>query len=204
MRVVRRSLQVVALVGTLLVGVVALSLIVSQTPWFRDWVRRYVVRESKQYLNGELTIGKLGGNLFFGIQLFDVAVDLSGERVVSVRNVEVDYNVFTLLSQGVILDGIKLVGPSLHLVREGERWNVGRLVKEQRREAEREGPRRPLSLPSIEIADGSLTIADADDDGEGNGVAPAAADRGSRRARVVRVRARPLQHRLAAREFPRG
>ena len=73
-----------ALVGTLLVGVVALSLIVSQTPWFRDWVRRYVVRESKQYLNGELTIGKLGGNLFYGIQLFDVAVDLSGERVVSV------------------------------------------------------------------------------------------------------------------------
>src|SRR5688500_3494175 len=63
MRALRRLLQAVAIVGTLLVGIVAMSLIVSQTPWFRDWLRRYVVRESKQYLNGDLTIGRLGGNL---------------------------------------------------------------------------------------------------------------------------------------------
>ena len=52
MRVLRKSLRVVALVGTLIVGMIALALIVSQTPWFRDWMRRYIVRESKQYLNG--------------------------------------------------------------------------------------------------------------------------------------------------------
>jgi autotransporter translocation and assembly factor TamB len=166
---IRRSLQVLALAGTLLVGAVAVMLIVSQTPWFRDWVRRFVVRESKQYLNGELTIGKLGGNLFFGVQLSDVAVDLSGERVVAVKNVEVDYSIITMLSEGVILDDIKLVEPSLHLAREGDGWNIGRLVKEQRREAGREGPQRPLSLPSIEIADGLVTIAPADD-GEEDGL----------------------------------
>src|SRR5215211_4154327 len=94
MRVVRRSLQVVALVGTLLVGIVALALIVSQTPWFRDWIRRYIVRESKQYLNGELSIGRIGGNLLFGVDVSDIAVDVSGERVVSANAVEVDYNVF--------------------------------------------------------------------------------------------------------------
>ena len=51
-----------------MVGIVALALIVSQTPWFRDWLRRYIVRESKQYLNGELSIGGLGGNLLFGVE----------------------------------------------------------------------------------------------------------------------------------------
>src|SRR5436190_17356146 len=55
--------QVVTFVGTLMIGVLAVALIVSQTPWFKDWLRRYIVRESKQYLNGELTIGGLGGNL---------------------------------------------------------------------------------------------------------------------------------------------
>ena len=69
MRALRRLLQAVAIVGTLLVGIVATALIVSQTPWFRDWLRRYVVRESKQYLNGDLTIGRLGGNLLFGVNL---------------------------------------------------------------------------------------------------------------------------------------
>jgi hypothetical protein len=34
-----------------MIGIVALTLIVSQTPWFRDWLRN-IVRESKQYLNG--------------------------------------------------------------------------------------------------------------------------------------------------------
>ena len=40
MRAIRKSLMVVAFVGTLLVGIIALMLIVSQTPWFRDWLRR--------------------------------------------------------------------------------------------------------------------------------------------------------------------
>src|SRR5437016_4184412 len=87
MRAVRRLLQVVALVGTLIVGIIALALIVSQTPWFKDWLRRLVVRESKQYVNGEVSIGALGGNLLFGVDLANVAVDVSGERVVAVKAV---------------------------------------------------------------------------------------------------------------------
>ena len=160
MRALRRLLQVVALVGTLLVGIVAVALIVSQTPWFRDWVRRLIVRESKQYLNGELSIGRIGGNLLFGVQVSDIAVDVSGERVVAAKTLEVDYNVFQLISKGVILNEIKLIEPAIKLERDGSGWNVNHLVKKQEREANREGPRRPLDLESIEIADGRITIAD--------------------------------------------
>src|SRR5216117_530816 len=101
MRAIRRILQVVTFVGTLVVGVLALALIVSQTPWFRDWLRRYIVRESKQYLTGELTIGRLEGNLLFGVDLANVAVDMSGERVVAVKALELDYSIFSLVSRGV-------------------------------------------------------------------------------------------------------
>ena len=73
-RHLRRTLQVVALVGTLLVGIIALALIVSQTPWFREWLRRYAVRQAAQYVNGTVSIGSLGGNLFYGIELGDVSV----------------------------------------------------------------------------------------------------------------------------------
>ena len=161
MRALRRVLQVVAIVGTLLVGIVALALIVSQTPWFRDWLRRYIVRESKQYLNGELTVGGIGGNLLFGVHLSDVTVDISGERIISLKNVEVDYSVFELVSTGVVLNEIKLTQPVVHVERDGQGWNLGRLVREQRKEADREGPRRPISLKSIEIADGTIDFKDA-------------------------------------------
>ena len=65
----RRTLQIVALVGTLLIGILALALIVSQTPWFKDWLRKFVVRQAAQYVNGTLSIGSLGVNLFTGVQL---------------------------------------------------------------------------------------------------------------------------------------
>ncbi len=159
-RILRRSLQVVALVGTLGIGIVCFALIVSQTPWFRDWLRRYIVRESKQYLNGELTIGRIGGNLLFGIDLSDVAVDVSGERVVAVKALEVDYSVFEIISKGIVLNEIKLTSPALRIERDATGWNLARLVKRQSREADREGPRRPISLPSIEIADARIDIAD--------------------------------------------
>jgi autotransporter translocation and assembly factor TamB len=160
MRGIRRLLQVVAVAGTLLIGVLAVALIVSQTPWFKDWLRRYVVRESEQYLNGQLSIGSLGGNLFFGTRLTDVAVDVSGETVIAVKNVEVDYSIFRLVSSGVVLDEIKLHQPSIVLERTKAGWNLGQLVKEQAQEADREGPGRPISLPAIEITDGSMTIRD--------------------------------------------
>ncbi len=160
MRVIRRLLQVVALVGTLLVGLIAFALIVSQTPWFKDWLRRYIVRESKQYLNGQLAIGRLGGNLLFGVDLADVTVDVSGERIVAVKSIGLDYSVFQIVSTGIVLDEIKLDRPVLRVERDHDGWNLARLVKRERKEANREGPKRSVSLPVIEISDGIVSIQD--------------------------------------------
>jgi len=55
-RYMRRTLQIVALVGTLLIGIVAFALIVSQTPWFHNWLRRFVIREAKNYVSGDVSI----------------------------------------------------------------------------------------------------------------------------------------------------
>ena len=160
MALVRRILYVAAWIGTVFVALVALALIASQTPWFRDWARRTIVREAKQYLDGELTIGRLGGNLFYGVSLSDVAVDVSGDRVIAIKSLTVDYSIFDLVSKGISIDRIVIDAPSVHAVRDERGWNLGRLVKKQRREAEREGPGRAVSLPSIAINDGAATIDD--------------------------------------------
>ena len=160
MRYLRRFFQAVAITGTLIVGIVAVALIVSQTPWFKDWLRRYIIRESQQYLNGELSIGRLGGNLFFGVHLSDVVVDVSGQRVVAVKGLEVDYSIFDFISRGIILDELKLNQPTIVLVRDADGWNLGRLIKKQRKEADREGPGRPVSLSSIEVADATVSVRD--------------------------------------------
>ena len=189
MRALRKSLQVVALVGTLMVGIVAVALIVSQTPWFRDWVRRYIVRESKQYLNGELSIGRIGGNLLFGVEVSDIAVDVSGERIVAAKAIEVDYSVFQLISKGVVLNEIKLVEPALKLERNGQGWNLAHLVKRQQKEADREGPRRPITLA---VHRDRRRSPDDCRSHRRRRLSPAAADRRSRPQGVVRLRAGAL------------
>ncbi|MDQ3348199.1 MAG: translocation/assembly module TamB domain-containing protein [Acidobacteriota bacterium] len=160
LRILRRAAQVVAILGTLLVGALALALIVSQTPWFKDWLRRYVVRESKQYVNGDLTIGGLGGNLLFGVDLTDVAIDVSGERVVAVRAIELDYSIYELITRGLVLSEIKIDQPVLRLRRDAQGWNLADLVKRDAKEADREGPRRPISLPTIIVSDAAVSIDD--------------------------------------------
>src|SRR4051812_18901135 len=156
----RRTLQVVALVGTLLVGIVALALIVSQTPWFRDWLRKYVVRQAGQYVNGTVSIGSLGGNLFYGVQLGDVAIDVNGEHILTLKNVEVKYSVAELISQGITVRQIRLEQPYVLLRHDASGWNVASLVKRQEQEADRQGPAKPVSLPDIEIVDGRAVIED--------------------------------------------
>jgi autotransporter translocation and assembly factor TamB len=157
MALFRRSIHVVAWVGTLVVALLSVALIVSQTPWFRDWIRRTIIREAKQYLNGELAVGRVTGNLFFDFGLSDVAVDLSGDRVIAIKALSVDYSVFTLLAGRIELNQITVTEPRVHLVKDGSGWNVGRLVKARAREADREGPGRSVSLPSITIVDGAVS-----------------------------------------------
>lgn len=156
----RRTLRIVALVGTLFIGILALALIVSQTPWFRDWLRKYVVRQAGQYVNGTVSIGSLGGNLFYGVQLGDVAIEVDGEHVVTLKSVEVKYSVSELLSQGATVRAIRLEEPFILARRDARGWNLARLPKEQAQEADREGPGRPLSLPSIEIVNGRAVVDD--------------------------------------------
>src|SRR6516165_10284450 len=85
----RRSLRVVALVATIVLGIIVLALMTSQTPLFKDWLRKFVVREANQYVNGNVSIGRLGGDLFYGIQLGDVSIEVNGERLVTIKRLEV-------------------------------------------------------------------------------------------------------------------
>jgi translocation and assembly module TamB len=156
----RRTLQVVALVGTLLVGIIAFALIVSQTPWFRDWLRKVAIKESKQFLNGDLSIGRLEGNVFYGVQLMDVAIDVNGEHIVNVKQIDLAYSLPELLSQGIVIPTIRLEEPFVLARHDAKGWNLAGLVKRQEQEADRQGPRRSVSLPRIEIANGRASIDD--------------------------------------------
>ena len=165
MGILRRFLQALLLVATLLVGAAAAVIIVSQTAWFKDWLRGFIVRQANQYLNGQLSIGRLGGNLFFGLEFEDLGVTQGGDRVIAVRNAGIDYSVIQFISGNIVIDHIRLDRPLVTMKREAGGWNLAQLVKKQKQEKQRSGPARPVTIGEIGISDGTFVLDRGDNGG---------------------------------------
>ena len=146
------------IVLTLVVGAAAAAVIVSQTAWFKNWLRGYIVAESARYLNGRLSIERLGGNLFFGVEMENVGISMDGTEVVAIEDLGLDYNVFQMIARGVSIDDIRLNRPVLYLKREGDTWSIARLIKKQEQEADREGPASPIAIDNIAVTDASVVL----------------------------------------------
>ena len=158
MSIAKRVTHVLIVVLTLLVGATAAAVIVSQTAWFKNWLRGYIIREAHSYLNGTLSIERLGGNLFFGLEMENVAVSMDGSQVVAVKDLGLYYNVFELLSKGLSVNSLRLDHPMIYLRREGDTWSLSRLVKREETEANRQGPAKPIAIDTIGITDGSVVV----------------------------------------------
>ena len=156
MTVARKFLQVVAFISTLIVGVTAMAVIVSQTTWFKEWLRGFIVRQADDYVNGRLSIGRLDGNLFFGVEMEDVDVTVNGQQVVALKDVGLDYNFLTFLSDHVVLDHIRLNQPTLHLEKTDNGWNLVDLIRAQTPEKPRN--RKPIEIGEIGISEGTLYL----------------------------------------------
>ena len=158
MSVARRSLQVVAFIATLVVGVASMAVIVTQTAWFKEWLRGFIVRQAEDYVNGRLSIGRLDGNLFFGVELEDIDVTMNGKKVVEVKDVGLDYNAFSFIGGHIVLDDIRLNQPTIRLERTADGWNITQLIKARTPDPDQPKTRRPLEIGEIGVTDGALEM----------------------------------------------
>src|SRR5689334_9195923 len=157
MSLARRSLQVVAFLCTLVVGVTSMAVIVTQTTWFKEWLRGFIVRQAEDYVNGRLSIGRLDGNLFFGVEMENIDVTMNGKKVVDIKDLGLDYNMFTFLKGNVILDHVRLNKPQLVLERTSDGWNLANLIK-ARTPRDPDQASRPIEIGEIGISDGALAV----------------------------------------------
>jgi hypothetical protein len=158
MSIARRSLQVAAFVTTLIFGVASMAVIVTQTAWFKDWLRGFIVRQSEDFVNGRLSIGRLDGNLFFGVEFGDVDVSVNGEPVVQIADLGLDYNVFSFLGGDVVIDEVRLTRPVVSLARTDEGWNLARLIKTDTPDPDQPRTGRSIRIGEIGVSDGTLSI----------------------------------------------
>ena len=151
----RALLRTGLVLGLLLGTIVTLAVLGSQTPWFQDWLRRYIVREAGTALNGQLAIGRLRGNLLTGVTLSDLALRQNGAVVLSADEVRVGYDVRDFLSGAVVLQRLTLTRPTILIARTADGWTITTLTK-QRRPAE--PSRAVIDIRAFELTDGVVAI----------------------------------------------
>jgi autotransporter translocation and assembly factor TamB len=157
-RALRRLSGYIAIAVLTLLVVLGAGAAVTQTGWFKNWLRQKAVSQAAQYLNGELSIRTLSGNIFTGVALEGVALHHEGQTAVAMDRLTVHYSPLTMISQGVIVDSMTLENPTILLQRDEAGWNFNRFVKTRRNTGGRGAP--PITLEAIEINNGHVIVKD--------------------------------------------
>ncbi len=147
---VRTLLAVVVL--PILLGLVVL-LVLANTPWGNERVRRVLVSQANDRMYGHLDVGKLRGNLLSGATLTDVRlVDSTHKPLFSARRVQVQYALLPALRGRIVIRSLVLDTADVLLDKQpGARWNFQTLMKPTGREKDTTQHRAPPELSEITL-----------------------------------------------------
>jgi len=156
MRRLLRILHVVAMILGVAVGVAIVTAIAVESPWGKQWLRGYVVRLLNDRFNATLSIGRLSGNLYKGVQLEDVRVVMNGLPVIVIDKVSATYGVRDMMSKGIVIDRVDVTRPVVAMHRDETGWDLGRLIK-SKKQTEPDTERRPITISQLNIDGGSFS-----------------------------------------------
>lgn len=156
----RIALYVVAALAALALLSVVVLLLALQTRGGGEWLARAAAGQVAQYVNGEVSIGRIQGNLFSSATLHDVVLSRNGAPVISIERVSAGYDLAGLLGGGdIALDDINLVRPEISLVRGPDgRLAIAELFGGGEPAPDPEAPARRLSISPIVIREGHITV----------------------------------------------
>src|SRR5262245_23270629 len=127
-----RLARFVALVIVALCGVVALGLLVAQTPWARNRAARAIESRASTMLNGHVKLGSIRWSPSGRVELTNLVVTQDGQPVLASPSVSVRYSTWQVLRRGLILDEVSLVQPAIHLIERSDGWNVTKLLQSRK------------------------------------------------------------------------
>ena len=135
------------------VALLALVLLLLQTPYAKDWIRAEIVSQVNASLAGRVDAKRLSGTLFWSASLEDVSLeDGRGRPAAHVERIDAGYSLLSLLWGVLEIDRVTIVSPRVVIRRYSDgTFNVATLVEP--------GPPSEPSRPSefrISISDYEL------------------------------------------------
>ncbi|HJQ19083.1 MAG TPA: translocation/assembly module TamB domain-containing protein [Gemmatimonadaceae bacterium] len=129
----REAVQILQFTAVFLTGLIAFAfvavLVLSGTDWGRERVRRFVIGQLQGFVHGQVTIGRISGNLLTGATIDAFAIrDSTGQPFVAAERVSARYSILQLITRKIDLRSVTLVRPLIVLDRPpGGKWNYQRI-----------------------------------------------------------------------------
>ncbi|WP_439181526.1 translocation/assembly module TamB domain-containing protein [Carboxylicivirga taeanensis] len=93
---------------------VALSLLVlMQTNLFKELVRKKVVSVTSAMINGDLELGRIDGNFFNSLKLYDVALTENDSVLIAIDSVHLKYDLRQLRKKKLTIDSLIIYSPEV-------------------------------------------------------------------------------------------
>lgn len=128
-RVGRVVMKAITAMMALLVLALAIVYLLSNTDWGRERIRRFTVRQIQSRIHGKAFIGKLTGNLIFGVTVHDLAIrDTAGDPFLVADALSFDYRLLSLVRKRLYFDDVRAERLLVVLDRRPEgTWNFKRI-----------------------------------------------------------------------------
>jgi hypothetical protein len=149
--------------GVLALMVITVLLFVTQTDRGRGKVLRFALDQLDAMTDGDVSIGRIDGNLLRGVLLFDVEiVDEQGRPFLRADTIATRFSLLSLLRQRIVLSDLHLARPYIVLDRPpGEAWNyirIFRIEPDTLPSVRAPGWGDWIQLDDVTIAGGRLTV----------------------------------------------
>ncbi|HKJ78578.1 MAG TPA: AsmA family protein, partial [Prolixibacteraceae bacterium] len=152
--------------GWIILGIIVLLLLASlllQTRPVKNKLANFAESQAQNFINGNLTIGKIDGNFFTGIVLEDVLLEYENDTLAFISEISAEYNLLPLLKGKVEVANAQIDDPYFYLEQYNDStWNFQKVLKPvpEKTDSLQSSGSMALSFPDFRINNG-LVITDA-------------------------------------------
>lgn len=127
----RKALNIILWLFLSLFLLVMGALAVTQTAWFRNFVKEKAIEIAGENINGAIHVDEIRGNFFTNLEIRNLSVlFLDGDTLISFDALKLRYTPLALLKKQIKIDEIELLRPRVNIELDQDSvWNFSRLIR---------------------------------------------------------------------------
>lgn len=151
--------------GWFFLGIIVLLILAGlliQTGPVKQKLAKVASNQAENYLNGTISLDKIGGNFFTYLQLKNVLWKYDNDTVAFIANLDLRYNLRPLLKGHLQINTVEINQPYFHLKQVNDStWNIAQLIKSSspaKSNTKSSGSNFQMDLSTVQLKEGRLNF----------------------------------------------